>query len=160
MRSARTNQRRLRIGAIAVAIAAIGLATLLSDTFLMSPTGPLALVEPDAGRPQARAEGMVEITDECVSLVHPSGTRSLIIWFRGEAVWDATDRTVRITTPEGHTLTLQDGDSVVLTGGGGPAATLESAGSWVRRPGAACNPPQWFLSVDVQRAAPGGDQPT
>jgi len=154
------NQRGLRVGAIAVAIAAIGLVILLSDSLFMSQTGPLALVEPQAGRPQARTEGIVEITDECVTLVEPTGTSSLIIWFRGEAEWDATDRTVHVTTPDGRTLTLHSGDSVVLTGGGGSAATLESAGSWVRRPGATCTPSRWFLSVDVQRAAPGGNQPT
>jgi hypothetical protein len=147
------NRNVLRIGAIAVAIAGIGLAAQLREALTpMPPTGPLALVEPQPGSPQARTEGVLEITNECVRLIHPDGTSSLVIWFRGSVTWNATDRSIAMSTPDGGDLTLRNGDAVSITGGGGPAATLESAGSWVRRPSETCKPPEWFLAVDVQVA--------
>jgi hypothetical protein len=145
------NRNVLRIGVIAVAIAGVGLAVILREALApMPPTGPLALVEPQPGSPQARTEGILEITNECVRLVHPDGTSSLVIWFRGSATWNATDRSIAVTSSDGGDLMLRDGDAVSITGGGGPAATLESAGTWVRRPGESCKPPEWFLAVDVQ----------
>jgi hypothetical protein len=147
------NRNVLRVGAIAVAMGVIGLAVLLRGTLTpLPPTGPLALVEPQPGLPAARTEGVLEITDECVRLVHPDGTSSLIIWIRGSVTWNATDRSIAVSTPDGRDLTLRTGDPLVLTGGGGTAATLETAGSWVRRPGEACKPPEWFLAADVQVA--------
>lgn len=148
------NRTLLRVGAIAVAIAGVGLAVILRETLTpMPPTGPLALVEPQTGRPQALTSGVLEITDECVRLVYPDGTSSLVIWSRGSVTWDATDRSIAVSTPDGGDLTLHSGDAVSITGGGGPAATLESAGSWVRRPAATCDAPEWFLAVEV-RVAP------
>ncbi len=148
------NRNVLRIGAVALAIAGVGLAVILRGMLApMPPTGPLALVEPQPGSPQARTEGVLEITDECVRLVHPDDTRSLLIWFRGSVSWDTTDRSVAVTNPGGGDLTLRNGDAVSITGGGGPTATLDSAGSWFRRPGEACTAPEWFLAVDVQVAA-------
>ena len=147
------NRNVLRIGAIAVAIAGVGLAVILRETLTpMSPTGPLALVEPQTGSPQALTSGVLEITDKCVRLVYPDGTSSLVIWSRGSVTWDATDRSIAVSTPDGGDLTLRSGDAVSITGGGGPAATLESAGSWVRRPGETCEAPEWFLAVDVEIA--------
>ncbi len=147
------NRNVLRIGAIAVAIGGIGLAVRIQGALTpMAPTGPLALVEPQPGRPQARTEGVLEITDQCVRLVHPDGTSSLVIWFRGEVTWNATDRSIAVSKADGGDLTLRNGDAVALGGGGGPAATLETAGSWVRRPGETCKPPEWFLAVEVQVA--------
>lgn len=148
------NRNVLRTGtAIAVAVAGIGLVLLVRGMLTpMPPTGPLAIVEPQPGSPQARNEGVLEITDECVRLVHPDGTSTLVIWVRGSVTWNATDRSIAVTIPDGDDLTLRNGDAVVLGGGGGPADTLESAGSWVRRPGEACKPPNWFLAVDVRVA--------
>lgn len=140
-----------RIAAIALAIAAIGLAVILREALTpMPPTGPLALIEPQPGSPQARTEGVLEITNECVRLVHPDGTSSLLIWFRGSVTWNATDRSIAVTNPDGRDLTLRNGDAIALTGGGGPAATLDGAGNWVRRPVETCKSPEWFLAVDVQ----------
>lgn len=147
------NRNVLRIGAMAVAIAGIGLAVILRGMLTpMPPTGPLALVEPQPGSPEARTEGVLDITDECVRLVHPDGTSSLVIWFRGSVTWNATDRSIAVSTPDGGDLTLHNGDAVALGGGGGSAATLESAGSWVRRPGETCEAPEWFLAVNVRIA--------
>jgi hypothetical protein len=136
--------------AIGVAVAGIALVLLVRGMLTpMPPTGPLAIVESQPGSPQARNEGVLEITDECVRLVHPDGTSMLVIWVRGSVTWNATDRSIAVSTPDGRDLTLRNGDAVVLWGGGGPADTLERAGSWVRRPGEACKPPNWFLAVDV-----------
>jgi hypothetical protein len=151
--SHRMSRSVLRIGAIAVAMAGVGLAVIVQGMLApMPPTGPLALVEPQPGSPQARTEGVLEITDECVRLVHPDDTRSLLIWFRGSVTWNATDRSVAMADPGGGDLTLRSGDAVSVTGGGGPIATLDSVGSWVRRPGDDCTAPEWFLAVDVQAA--------
>jgi len=149
------NRNVLRIGAIALAIAGVGLAVILRGMLApMPPTGPLALVEPQPGSPQARTEGVLEITDECVRLVHPDDTSSLLIWFRGSVTWDATDRSIAVSTPDGGDLTLHSGDAISITGGGGPATTVESAGSWVRRPAETCEAPEWFLAGEVRIAAP------
>lgn len=149
------NRAGVRIAAIVVAVGVIGLALVLLEG--LAPTasaGPLALVEPQAGSPQARTEGVLEITDECVSLVHPDGSRTVVIWIRDAATWNATDRSIAVTNADGGQLTLHTGDPIVLGGGGGPAATIDNAGKWVRRPGEACEPPNWFLAVDVEIAQP------
>lgn len=147
------NRNVLRVGAIAVAIGGISLAVLLRGTLTpLPPTGPLALVEPQPASAQARTEGVLDITDECVRLVHPDGTSSLVIWLRGSVTWNATDRSIAVSTPDGRDVTLRNGDAVVLGGRGGQAAELETAGSWVRRPGDACQPPEWFLAASVQVA--------
>ncbi len=147
------NRNVLRIGAVAVAIGGIGVAVLLRGALTpMPPAGPLALVEPQPASAQARTEGVLDITDECVRLIQPDGTSSLVIWLRGAVTWDATERSIAVSTPGGRDLTLRNGDAVVLGGRGGQAAELETAGSWVRRPGEACNPPEWFLAADVQVA--------
>jgi len=143
----------VRIAAIAVAIAVVGLAFVLREALVPAPpTGPLAIVEPQPGSPQARTEGVLDITDECVRLVHPDGSSTLVIWFRGSVTWNATERSIAVTNPGGGDLTLRTGDPLVLGGGGGSAATIENAGSWVRRPGPACTPPNWFLAVNVDIA--------
>ena len=148
------NRNVLRIGAIAVVVAGVGLAVILRGTLApMPPTGPLALVEPQAGSPQALTSGVLEITDECVRLVYPDGTSRLVIWSRGSVTWDATDRSIAVSTADGGNLTLRGEDAVSITGGGGSSAALESAGSWVRRPGDGCEAPGWVLAVDV-RVAP------
>lgn len=142
------------IVAIAVAIAVVGLAVVLRDLVApFPPTGPLALVEPQVGSGQARTEGVLEITDDCVRLIHPDGDRSLVIWVRGSVSWNATDRSVVVSRPDGGGLALRDGDAVVLGGGGGLGAELERAGFWFRRPREDCSEPQWFLVADVQLAA-------
>lgn len=145
------NHSVLRIGAIAVAIAGVGLAVILREMLTpMPPTGPLALVEPQTGSPQALTTGVLEITDKCVRLVYPDGTSSLVIWSRGSVAWDGADRSIVLSTPDRGDLTLRSGDAVSITGGGGPAATIESAGSWVRRPREMCEAPEWFLAGDVR----------
>ena len=85
-------------------------------------------------------------------IVFPDGTRSLVIWLRGSVAWDGADRSIVVSTPDGGELTLRSGDSVSLTGAGGPATTLDSAGSWVRRPAETCEAQEWFLAVDVRIA--------
>ncbi len=143
----------LRIGAIALLIAGVGFALLAREVLTpVPPAGPLALVEPQPGGPQARTEGVLEIDEECVRLVHPDGSSSLVIWSLDSATWDATDRSIAVSTPDGDHLTLRSGDALAFSGGGGPAATLESAGSWVRRPGETCTAPEWFIVVDVHLA--------
>jgi len=145
----------LLIGAAAVVIGALGLALILSQTPMPS-TGPLALVEPPPGSPQSRTEGVLEITDECVRLIHPDGTSSLVIWIRGAVTWDATDRSIAVVgTPGGGERTVRNGDAVALGGGGGPAATLESAGKWVSRPAETCEAEKWFLTTEVLGPEPG-----
>ena len=105
----------LLIGAAAVVIGALGLALILSQTPMPS-TGPLALVEPPPGSPQSRTEGVLEITDECVRLIHPDGTSSLVIWIRGAVTWDATDRSIAVVgTPGGGERTVQERGSHIST---------------------------------------------
>ena len=148
------NRNVLRIGVIAVAIVLVSIAVILRQALApMPPTGPLALVEPQIGTSDALTSGVLEITDECVRLVYPDGSSSVVIWLRGSVTWDATDRSIAVSTPDGGDLTLRGGDAVSITGEGGSAATLEHAGSWVRRPGEGCEAPRWWLAVDV-RVAP------
>ncbi len=137
-----------------MAIAGVGLTVVLRDVVApFPPTGPLALVEPQVGSGKARTGGVLEITDDCVRLIHPDGDKSLVIWIRGSVSWNATDQSVVVTGPDAGGQTLRDGDAVVLGGGGGYDAELERAGSWFRRPGEDCSAPQWFLVADVQLAS-------
>lgn len=136
--------------AIAVAIVGFGVAGLLREALTPSTTGPLAIVEPEVGSSDGRTEGVLEITEECVRLVHPDGTSSrIIIWIQGAAIWNPADRSIAVQSSEGDDLNLRDGDAITLTGGGGPDATLERAGRWVRRPSDACRPSSWFLAAGV-----------
>jgi hypothetical protein len=142
------SRRALPIVGIAAAIAVAGL--VIWALFAPSPpTGPLAIVEPQAGSPQARTEGVLQITDDCVSLVHPDGTSTLVIWIRDSTTWNATDRSIAVKNANGGQLNLHTGDPIVLSGGGGSSATIDNAGRWVRRPADACQHPNWFLAVDV-----------
>lgn len=144
------NRNVLRLRLIAVGIAGVGLAVVLRNMLApMPPTGPLALVERQVGTQDSLTSGILEITDECVRLAYSDGSSSLVIWTRGSVTWNETDRSIGVSNPDGDGVTLRDGDAVSLGGGGGPAATLESAGSWVSRPGATCEAPEWFLAVEV-----------
>ena len=148
------NRHVLRIGTIAVGIAGVGLAVILLKTVTPTPpTGPLALVEPQVGSDQALTSGVLEISDDCVRLIQPDGTRSLVIWSRGSVTWNATDRSIAVSTPDSGVLTVRSGDAVSITGGGGSAATIERAGSWFRRPAETCEAAEWFLAAEV-RVAP------
>lgn len=145
------NRTVLRIGAIGVGIVGVSIAVILRQALApMPPTGPLALVEPQIGTSDALTSGELEITDDCVRIVFPDGTRSLVIWLRGSVAWGGADRSIAVSNPDGSELTLRSGDDVAIGGAGGPAATLDSAGSWVRRPAETCEAPEWFLAVDAR----------
>lgn len=124
----------------------------LADTW-----GPLAVIPPQDGADQARVEGTLRITDDCVILVDLSGP-ALLLWPADRTTWNAEDRTITFENLDGTSVSVGDGESVVLGGGGGSSAesgvTPEAwlAGmTWVARPANGCPlDPYWGIG-DVRR---------
>jgi len=144
--------RRLRRWAAAILLfGAAGAAAMLLWQALVptQPTGPLALVEPDAGTEDARTEGVLEVTNECVRLHVPNGDLTLVIWVRGSVAWSETDRVILVTRRDGDESILRDGDRVVLGGSGGAMDALDSAGRWARRPAPGCAADNWWVASEV-----------
>ena len=144
------------VGAVLLAIAWIGVALILRQALVPAPeAGPLALIEPTVGTSDSRSPGKLEITDDCVRLISPDGSGSIVIWWSGSVTWDPINRSIVVTNPAGDVVSLRNGDGVALGGAGGPAATIESAGSWVRRPAEACTDSEWFIATEVRLDAGG-----
>lgn len=145
-----------RVGAVVLAIALLSAIAILRDMITPTPqTGPLAVVEPSIGTEDSGTSGRMEITDDCVSIIHPDDTRSLLIWLRGSVAWDEADRSITVTNPDGSRYTMRDGDHITVGGAGGPFDTIDGVGSWVHRPAASCEAPEWFRVVEVSQGPPG-----
>ena len=112
-----------------------------------SPTawGPLAVIPPQDGTDLVRLAGVLRITHACVLLDSP-GRVVLLIWLADRTSWDPATRAITFVNFTGPTLTVRDGDRVVL-GGSGSSAGVEgglsnsaflSAVQWVARPASSC----------------------
>jgi hypothetical protein len=113
--------------------------------------GPLAVVS--ATGDQARTEGMLRITDECV-FVERQGERELLVWPADRTTWNPGDRTISFQQLGGQQVTLESGQAVVLGGGGSHLAEdgldgerWASSVDWIQAPAAACiTDGRWFVS--------------
>jgi len=123
--------------------------------------GPLAVVDGTDGR-EARIEGDLVITDECVFLEHPgTGERTLLIWPRERTRWN--DGVISFDSPRTGSRELASGDRVAFGGGGSSEA--EDGGSfeewaarisWVQAPNDACSSrSRWSIG---DWSEPSGDE--
>jgi len=120
-------------------------------------------VVPSSNGDQARTEGTLRITDTCV-FVDLGGTPTLLLWGADRTAWSVESRTVTFDNFDGTTVTVADGDDVVLGGsGGGRASEAESGISnegwvsrteWVSPPAPSCPLDEWWGvgSVEVSAA--------
>jgi hypothetical protein len=99
----------------ATATASITIAPSPSQSAATVDWGPLAVI--DSGGFDARTEGTLVITDECVFL-DTFGERWLLIWHADRTRWDSDRETITFVSIRGEEVTVGNGDYVVLGGGG------------------------------------------
>lgn len=90
--------------------------------------GPLAVVTVSGD--QARTEGTLRITTECVFLEMGEG-QGLVVWPAGPTRWNAGDRTIAFTNDSGGTVTLASGDVVAFGGGWSPTESGQDVQEWI-----------------------------
>lgn len=147
MRRWLTDRRIVVVAAVLVGIVALGVRQLAATL----PPGPFAIVTSGPGSDDARTEGILEITLNCMALHLPDDTRAHVIWADGTARWDEAEQVLVAIDSSGADIFLRDGDRVALTGSGGPAAEIDRAGSWLRRVDPSCEAPEWFVATSAQR---------
>ena len=92
--------------------------------------------------------GDLRITDACLFLEHPSGSRTELYWPAERTTWNGADRTVRFLRRGGQAVTLASGDHLELAGSDGP---LRPGGSQLiaRPPQSPCATTARFAVLDV-----------
>ena len=117
--------------------------------------GPLAVIRTDFGM-EARNEGMLVVTGECVFLER-DGERTLLLWPADQTSWSAETDEIRFRRLSGDVIKMRDGQPIVL-GGGAFDMTVDGPNGekvprevdWVAEPDAACAAePRWLVS-DVE----------
>ena len=122
--------------------------------------GPLAAFRSPLAM-EARTEGTLVITDRCTFLER-DGERMFLAWPADQTAWGAATSSIDFRTRFGVTITLWNGDRVVLGGGGSSrgeggldGAQWASRLTWVAPPAAECLiDVRWEVS-DVQLPAAG-----
>ena len=117
--------------------------------------GPLAVMRTDFGM-QARNEGTLVVTEECVFLER-DGERTLLLWPADQTSWSAETNEIQFRRSNGDVIKRGDGQPVVMAGGSfdmtvdGPnGEKVPREVSWVAEPDAACAAePRWLVS-DVE----------
>lgn len=106
--------------------------------------GPLAVRPPDDGTDTARAEGTLRITDSCVYLDW-AGDLMLLTWPADRTTWNGAAHEITFLNHDGPTVTIGDGEYVVLGGGGDSTAESGTSGedwiagrSWIAAPASSC----------------------
>ena len=117
--------------------------------------GPLAVMRTNFGM-EARNEGTLVVTDECVFLER-DGERALLLWPADQTSWSAATNEIQFRRSDGDVVKKRDGQAVVL-GGGAFAMTVDGPNGekvprevdWVAEPDAACVAEQRWLVADVE----------
>lgn len=122
--------------------------------------GPLAVIPPQDGTDLVRNEGTLRITDTCVYLDR-LGSIEVLFWPADRTAWNKELRAITFTNFDGTVVTVDDGDHVVLGGGGDSSAESGVSGEewakrmeWVARPAASCALDARFGVGGVQRGSP------
>jgi hypothetical protein len=100
---------------------------------------------------------MLRITDACVYLDSP-GKRTLLFWPADRTMWRGNSRAITFWNFDGRVVSVENGDRVVLGGGGDSRAESGVSGvsgedwaagmSWVMPPGALCSlDPRWGVGA-------------
>ncbi len=119
-----------------------------------SPWGPLAVIPAQDGADQARTEGTLRITETCVFL-ESRGEAELLFWPADRTTWNEASRAITFENFDGSVVTLDDGDPVVLVGGGDSEAESGMSGEdwvngmeWVAPPESSCAlDPRWAVGA-------------
>lgn len=113
--------------------------------------GPLAVSAPQDGADTMRAEGTLRITDTCVYLERPPAELTLLSWPANRTTWSEESRAITFENFDGSTVTVIDGDQVVLGGSGGGDAEGGISGEefvkqmdWVSPPASSCTVDRWW----------------
>jgi hypothetical protein len=117
--------------------------------------GPLAVAACCVGGDFARNEGVLHISDRCVSLDASSGQSILLLWGSDTTTWDPQANAIHLKGWDGQVVTLRDGQSIIV-GGSGESFTDDPAASeglpwqeWVERI-------DWVAEPDESCAAADG----
>lgn len=117
--------------------------------------GPLAVVQSGGAGGDALIEGTIDTSEGCVVLVE-RGERVLLVWPSTQTSWDSESATIHFESGQLGAVSLADGDTVRMGGGGssaaeggpGAAAFLASI-DWIAPPPLACvTDTRWFV-VDL-----------
>jgi hypothetical protein len=102
------------------------------------------VIPPQDGAETALAHGVIRISDACVTL-ESQGESTLLVWPADRTTWTADARAVTFSNFDGTSATVQDGDGVILGGGGDSSAESGMSGEewvsqvrWVAPPAASC----------------------
>jgi hypothetical protein len=105
--------------------------------------GPLAVIVTNSGM-QARNEGTLVLTDQCVFLER-GGERELLVWPANQTNWSPGTAESPFRRSNGAVMTMRDGQHVVLGGGGSSRSQDGLAGEewasrieWVAAPDPGC----------------------
>lgn len=80
--------------------------------------GPLAVSQTAVGGDLVRVEGTIRQTDYCLVLEVASGDEYLLVWWKGNTRWDATNKLARYQGVDGWIREVRSGSAVVLSGSG------------------------------------------
>jgi hypothetical protein len=106
--------------------------------------GPLAVV-PTTGD-DARIEGRLQITEQCVFIEVPTGERNLLVWPADRTAWDPTG-TISFRRGGDDVVSLRSGQTVAF-GGGGSNRDRDGQVNWVAPPASSCPMDgRWYVSA-------------
>ena len=121
--------------------ACVALILILSACSQESSWGPLAVLDidpDDVDAMQAGTEGTIRITDECVFL-NQNGRDTLLLWDDNRVQWDADSSQITHRNLDGASLTISDGDQLLVGGGSASQDFPDSVvTAWASEPADAC----------------------
>ena len=104
----------------------------------------------------AALHGRLSITEACVLLIAPPDDAILLVWPADRTSWDDEQRTIAFVNQDGSELSLRDGMSLRLGGGGwsegeSDLTAVEWLDQWtlVSRPDAQCIAPEAWIVAGV-----------
>ena len=117
--------------------------------------GPLAvLAEVSNGSPQARTEGVVELTELCAYLVTPNGDVTFLVWPAQRTGWDRDRGEVLLENQDGELRRIGTGTRIAFGGGGASSAEgglfgppWDAGPRWAAAPDSSCDTdPRWYVT--------------
>ncbi len=127
-------------------------------TMAGGPYGPLAVVPPSDGSDMARNEGVIHLSGSCATI---TGRRAvtLLVWPADLVRWNPADHTVTFRRVSGETVTIADGQAVVVGGSGDRLAEMDMSAAdwigtvpWVARPAGGCGFDAFWFVGDIEAA--------
>lgn len=117
--------------------------------------GPLTVQGPPEMNMDAAISGRLSITNSCVLLIAPPDDEILLVWPAERTSWDEQLRTITVVNRDESVVTLRDGMSLRLGGGGFSEAESDlTMVEWLRQrrvgaPDARCIPGEAWIVADV-----------